>query len=267
VVTEETKAKVEETKKLVSTVTTSSTKTATSKKKLSDKQRAMAAKVRLMKLKGTAKGPGLESTTVDDYTTAYKSGKFSPIDIAEQLLKDLQILNAKLNMICEYFPDQVRAQARASAARYAEGKALGPLDGVPIAMKDQLDIEGHRRRNGLEFCESGAAVEDCTITARCRAQGMIIVGVTNMHPKGMSCFGSNISADHGMCRNPFNDKFYCGASSSGAGAIVASGIMPLAVGTDGGGSVRIPAGYCNLVGLFPSIGRAPQRGTSSVLFN
>jgi len=134
-------------------------------------------------------------------------------------------------------------------------------------MKDQLDIEGHRRRNGLEFCESGAAVEDCTITARCRAQGMIIVGVTNMHPKGMSCFGSNISVDHGMCRNPFNDKFYCGASSSGAGAIVASGIMPLAVGTDGGGSVRIPAGYCNLVGLFPSIGRAPQRGTSSVLFN
>jgi len=92
---------------------------------------------------------------------------------------------------------------------------------------------------------------------------MIIVGVTNMHPKGMSCFGSNISVDHGMCRNPFNDKFYCGASSSGAGAIVASGIMPLAVGTDGGGSVRIPAGYCNLVGLFPSIGRVPQRGTSS----
>ena len=74
-------------------------------------------------------------------------------------------------MICEYFPDQIRAQAKASAARYAEGKTLGPLDGVPIAMKDQLDIEGHRRRNGLEFCESGAAIEDCTITARCRAQG------------------------------------------------------------------------------------------------
>ena len=94
---------------------------------------------------------------------------------------------------------------------------------------------------------------------------MIIVGVTNMHPKGMSCFGSNISDDHGMCRNPYNDKFYCGASSSGAGAVVASGIMPLAIGTDGGGSVRIPSGYCNLVGLFPSIGRVPQRGTSSGL--
>jgi Asp-tRNA(Asn)/Glu-tRNA(Gln) amidotransferase A subunit family amidase len=119
-------------------------------------------------------------TTIDDYTTAYKSGKFSPIDVAEQLLKgswapkprfstnfsDLEVLNAKLNMICEYFPDQIRAQARASAASYAEVKPLGPLDGVPIAMKDQLDIEGHRRRNGLEFCESGEAIEDCTVTAR-----------------------------------------------------------------------------------------------------
>ena len=92
---------------------------------------------------------------------------------------------------------------------------------------------------------------------------MIIVGMTNMHPKGLSCFGSNTSSDHGTCRNPYNDQFFCGASSSGAGAIVASGIMPLAIGTDGGGSVRIPSGYCNLVGLFPSIGRVPQRGTSS----
>ena len=78
-------------------------------------------------------------------------------------------------MICEYFPDQIRAQARESAARYESGKTLGPLDGVPIAMKDQLDIEGHRRRNGLEFCESGAAVEDSTVTARCRAQGKMTI--------------------------------------------------------------------------------------------
>ena len=169
-----------------------------------------------------------------------------------------------MHIMCDWREDLILAQAQASTQRYLSGNTLGDLDGVPIVFKDQIKIKGLTVRYGMPFPDCAPCEKDAAVVERIRKQGMTIVGLVNMHQAGPGgTIGTNPSKYHGDCRNPFNTDYYCGASSSGPGAAVAVGLVPCAIGSDGGGSVRIPSAFCGLIGLKPTAGRIPHRGYSA----
>jgi Asp-tRNA(Asn)/Glu-tRNA(Gln) amidotransferase A subunit family amidase len=152
----------------------------------------------------------------------------------------------------------VLRQARESARRYQEGKPLSPLDGVPVAVKDEVDMVPHPTTVGTAFLGRAPASRDSTVVARLRAAGALLIGKTNMHEIGIGVTGLN--PHHGTPRNPYNPAHYTGGSSSGSAAAVAAGLCPLAIGADGGGSIRIPSAFCGLVGLKATFGRISEFG-------
>lgn len=205
-------------------------------------------------------GAPFKQWTIGDYTSRYTSGELTPVQVARAVLKAIKESEEgdyPLKLFIEKHDEMIMAQAKASAKRYAQGKPLGVLDGVPVAIKDEMDIIGHKVFAGTSFIgdETGIATTDSPPVARLRSAGAIILGTTNMHEIGAGVTGYNMH--YGTVRNPYNPKHYTGGSSSGSAAAVASGIVPLAVGVDGGGSVRIPAGICGVVGIKPTFQRVP----------
>lgn len=198
--------------------------------------------------------------SIADYTSRYASGEITPLQVARAVLAAVEA-NEKsefpLRIFVEKYDELILEQARASTQRYAEGKPLGVLDGVPVGIKDETQIKGHRTTAGTSFIgiETGVATEDSTVVARLRGAGAIILGKTNMHEVGAGVTGYNMH--YGTVRNPYNPNHYSGGSSSGSAALVASGLAPLALGIDGGGSIRIPAGLCGVVGIKPTFQRVP----------
>lgn len=198
--------------------------------------------------------------SIADYTSRYASGELTPLQVARAVLAGVET-NEKsafpMRLFVEKYDELVLEQARASTQRYAKGKPLGVLDGVPVGIKDETAIKGHRTTAGTSFVGqvTGVAAEDSTAVARLRAAGAIILGKLNMHEIGAGVTGYNMH--YGTVRNPYNPKHYPGGSSSASAALVASGLAPLAVGIDGGGSIRIPAGLCGVVGIKPTFQRVP----------
>ncbi|CEG35778.1 asp-trnaasn glu-trnagln amidotransferase subunit a-like protein [Plasmopara halstedii] len=198
--------------------------------------------------------------SISDYTVRYTSGEVTPVQVAKALLaaaEKNQQSEYPLNVFVEKHDDWIMAQAQASAERYARGEPLGVLDGVPVAIKDEARIKDHRMFIGTSFLgyEEEPATKDDTPVARLRAAGAIILGTTNMHEVGSGVTGYN--KHYGTVRNPYNPKCYSGGSSSGSAAAVASGLVPLALGLDGGGSIRIPSSLCGVVGMKPTFQRIP----------
>ncbi|GMF39532.1 unnamed protein product [Phytophthora fragariaefolia] len=198
--------------------------------------------------------------SIADYTSHYASGEVTPVQVAKALLAAVeknQQSEYPLNLFVEKHDEEILAQAKASAERYARGAPLGVLDGVPVAIKDEVRIKGHRMFTGTSFLgyEEGVATKDDPPVARLRAAGAIILGTTNMHEVGSGVTGYNMH--YGTVRNPYNPKCYTGGSSSGSAAAVASGLVPLALGLDGGGSIRIPSSLCGVVGIKPTFQRIP----------
>ncbi|KAG1712976.1 hypothetical protein DVH05_000706 [Phytophthora capsici] len=198
--------------------------------------------------------------SIADYTSRYTSGEVTPVQVAKALLAAVELNQQSefpLNLFVEKHDEEILAAAKASAERYAKGKPLGVLDGVPVAIKDEVRIKGHRMFTGTSFLgyEEGPATEDDPPVARLRAAGAIILGTTNMHEIGSGVTGYNMH--YGTVRNPYNPKCYTGGSSSGSAAAVASGLVPLALGLDGGGSIRIPSSMCGVVGIKPTFQRVP----------
>jgi aspartyl-tRNA(Asn)/glutamyl-tRNA(Gln) amidotransferase subunit A len=156
--------------------------------------------------------------------------------------------------------DETRARADADAAtrRFASRKPLGPLDGVPFAVKEETDLAGLRSRVGTEFLGELPAAADATCVARLRAAGAIALGQTAMTELGLSPIGVNPL--RAMPRNPHHAGHVAGGSSTGSAASVAAGICPVAVAADGGGSIRIPASLCGVFGLKPTFGRVSRGG-------
>jgi Asp-tRNA(Asn)/Glu-tRNA(Gln) amidotransferase A subunit family amidase len=154
----------------------------------------------------------------------------------------------------------VRAQARAAGDRRRAGKPLGPLDGVPVAVKDEYDVAGYPRTCGSSFLGGEKATRDALAVARLRAAGAVILGKANMHEFGMSPSGINLT--HGTARNPYDPARDTGGSSSGSGAAVASGLCPIALGADGGGSLRVPGSLCGVPSIKATYGRVPTDGVS-----
>jgi len=195
------------------------------------------------------------------YTDGYKAGKFTPLDIAERILAILDEKNDELNAFCDYRREYVLKAAQESTDRWKAGKQLSIVDGVPIAVKDQLAVIGHTRKNGLDMEEKDSIKDyDTVMIQRVRAAGLVIIGISHMTQMGMAVFGNNPSKTHKTCKNPMNPAYYPGASSSGTAASICSGLVPFGIGTDGGGSIRMPSSQCGIVGLKPTFGRCPSHG-------
>lgn len=154
----------------------------------------------------------------------------------------------------------IMRQAKLSQTRHERGEPLGPLDGVPVAIKDEFDIAGYPTAAGTKFKGNKIAAKDCTMVERLREQGAIIFGKTAMHELGFG--GTGINPGHLSARNPYDLSCFTGGSSSGSGAVVGAGLCPIALGSDAGGSIRIPAALCGVYGLKPTYGRIPTTGGS-----
>jgi Asp-tRNA(Asn)/Glu-tRNA(Gln) amidotransferase A subunit family amidase len=188
---------------------------------------------------------GLAYDTVYDYAEAYRTGSCSPEEVAQRVLEaiaDSDRGETPLRAFIATNRQDLMAQAQAAAQRHKQGKPLSTLDGVPVAVKDEFDMLPYGTSLGTSFLGHQPAREDATIVARLRSAGALLIGKTNMHEIGIGVTGQN--PHHGTVRNPFHPGHHTGGSSSGPAAAVAAGICPLALGADGGGSIRIPASFC-----------------------
>jgi aspartyl-tRNA(Asn)/glutamyl-tRNA(Gln) amidotransferase subunit A len=183
---------------------------------------------------------------------AFRAGTLSPAQALEACLARIAAQNPVLNAFVALRAEAARADARASADRYAQGATLSPLDGVPVAVKDNLRTADLPTTWGSVAGRDHRPARDELAVARARAAGLVIVGKTNVPEFTLEGYTHN--ALFGTTRNPWNPALTPGGSSGGSVAAVAAGMVPLALGTDGGGSTRRPAGYTGLVGLKPSIG-------------
>ncbi|MBL8781112.1 MAG: amidase [Alphaproteobacteria bacterium] len=185
----------------------------------------------------------------------------SATEVVEAHLARLDAMNPKLNAVVRALHDDARAEAAAADEAIEYGDKLGPLHGVPITTKINVDQTGLPTDNGVKMLKDLIAKEDSPQVANLRAAGAIVIGRTNSPAFAMRATTDN--ALHGLTRNPWNEDVTCGGSSGGAGASLAVGIGALAQGNDIGGSIRWPA-YCNgVIGLRPSIGRVPAHNPSA----
>ena len=210
----------------------------------------------------------LGGETVADFRAAYDEGRTDPVEVAERFLDAWKASEARLpplRAMLRVDPDDVRSQARTCAERLRSGTARGPLEGVPVAVKDEIDQEGHPTTVGTRFLGANAAVGDAEVVRRLRAAGALLVGKAHMHEIGLGVTGLN--PHWGAARNPWDPTRATGGSSSGPGAAVASGLCPIAIGADGGGSIRIPAALCGVVGLKPTFGRWSEHGAAPVCWS
>jgi Asp-tRNA(Asn)/Glu-tRNA(Gln) amidotransferase A subunit family amidase len=196
---------------------------------------------------------------------AYREGALTPLTVAERALAAVRESDARspaLRVFISQQEEEVLSQARAATERYRGGAPLGPLDGVPVAVKDEIDQAGYPTTLGTVIHGKQPTREDATSVARLRAAGAVLLGKVNMHEIGMGVTGLN--PHHGACRNPWATGHVTGGSSSGSAAAVAAGFCPISVGCDGGGSVRIPAAFCGVVGLKPTFSRISEHGVAPV---
>lgn len=191
-----------------------------------------------------------------DLTALIRSKEISPVDLVEAILARIEALNPTLNAFCLVSADLARVGAHEASIAVMKGEPLGPLHGLPISVKDVLYTRGLRTTGGSRVFAELVPEEDAIAVARVRAAGGVILGKTNTSEFGHKAITENPM--FGVTRNPWNLMRTPGGSSGGAAVAVASGLGPLALGTDGGGSVRIPAAYCGVYGFKPSYGRVPQ---------
>ncbi len=198
----------------------------------------------------------LADCTATELLALYASGKASPVDATHAVLDRIATLNPSLNAFCHLAPAEALAQARASEARWQAKAACGPLDGVPTSVKDLILAKGWPTLRGSYTVDANQSWDvDAPATARLREAGAVLLGKTTTPEFG--CKGETNSPLTGITRNPWDPSKTSGGSSGGTAVAVAAGMGPLSVGTDGAGSVRIPAAFCGNFGLKPSFGRVP----------
>ncbi len=185
----------------------------------------------------------------------YARRTLSPVEALKAVTERIARHNPKLNAFAVMVPQSLAA-AGESAARWRAGRPLGPLDGVPCTVKDLVDLAGFPTRRGSRLSDPKPVTEDAPLVVGLKAAGAVIIGKTTTTEYGWKSPGD--CPLHGITRNPWNPLYTTGGSSSGAAAAGAASFGPLHLGTDAGGSVRIPAAWSGLVGLKPTYGRIPQ---------
>ena len=196
------------------------------------------------------------SLSATDLLQLYRTRKASPVEAVRAVLARIEKLNPVLNCFCLVDAKAALASAKASEARWRKGAPKGLLDGVPASIKDLLLTKGWPTRRGSRTIDpQGPWNDDAPAVARLREHGAVLVGKTTTPEFGWKGVTDNPLT--GITRNPWNAKMTPGGSSGGSTAAVAAGMGPLTVGTDGGGSIRIPCAFTGLFGLKPSFGRVP----------
>jgi len=185
----------------------------------------------------------------------YASGRLSPVEALQSITERIARHNPAINAFALLNPRALLA-AGESAQRWRAGRPLGALDGVPCTVKDLVDLAGFPTRRGSRTTSAEPVADDAPAVLGLKAAGAIILGKTTTTEFGWKTPGD--CPLHGITRNPFDGRYSPGGSSSGAAAAAAAGFGPLHLGTDAGGSIRIPAAWCGAVGLKPSFGRVPQ---------
>jgi Asp-tRNA(Asn)/Glu-tRNA(Gln) amidotransferase A subunit family amidase len=222
----------------------------------------------LASLVASEPGEGFAFRSAAQLTAAYRAGATTPTAVAEAALAAIEASEQgerPLRVFIAQQREDLLEQARASTERWARGAPLGPLDGVPVAVKDEMDQAGYPTTLGTVIHGGEPAAADASCVASFRAAGALLLGKTNMHEIGMGVTGLN--PHHGACRNPYDPAHVTGGSSSGPAAAVAAGLCPISVGADGGGSIRIPAALCGVVGLKATFGRVSEHGVAPVCWS
>jgi amidase len=183
---------------------------------------------------------------------------WSSAEVVEAHLSRIVHVNPQLNAVVELAADRARAEAQAADRALAAGAPLGPLHGVPMTIKDNLDTAGVVSTGGTLGRRSFVPAKDATVVARLRAAGAILLGKTNTPELTLSFETDNLI--HGRTSNPYDLGCTSGGSSGGAAAIIAAGGSPFDIGSDTGGSIRLPAHFCGIAGLRPTSGRVPRTG-------
>ena len=198
----------------------------------------------------------LADCTATDLLAMYRSKQASPVEATRAVLARIERLNPKLLAFCHLAGSEALESARASEARWQRGEPIGALDGVPTSIKDLILTKGWPTLRGSRTVDAGQAWDvDAPASERLREAGAVLLGKTSTPEFG--CKGETNSPRTGITRNPWDPSKTPGGSSGGTAAAVAAGMGPLSVGTDGAGSVRIPAAFCGNFGLKPSFGRVP----------
>jgi aspartyl-tRNA(Asn)/glutamyl-tRNA(Gln) amidotransferase subunit A len=200
----------------------------------------------------------LTQATAEELSRLYQSGAASPVTVAHQVLAKIERVNPVLNAFCFTDPATTLSQAQASAQRWKNSQPLSELDGVPVAVKDSILTQGWPTLNASRAVDPTQSWdEDAPAVARLREAGAVFVGKTTMSEFGSTEYHSD-SLLYGNVYNPRNINYTPGGSSGGSAVAVAAGLVPVALGTDFGGSIAVPSAFCGVFGMRPSTGRVPQ---------
>jgi Asp-tRNA(Asn)/Glu-tRNA(Gln) amidotransferase A subunit family amidase len=211
---------------------------------------------------------GFQFRTIRDFAHAYRHGETTPEEVAQRVLAACQGSDKdtpNMHIFIAQYAEDLLTQARAATERIKAGKPLSLLDGVPVAVKDEVDQVPYPTTVGTRFLGRTPAKQDSTVVARMRSTGALLIGKANMHEIGIGVTGLN--PHHGTVRNPYNVNHHTGGSSSGPAAAVAAGLCPIAIGADGGGSIRIPSTFCGVVGLKATFGRVSEFGAAPLTWS
>jgi aspartyl-tRNA(Asn)/glutamyl-tRNA(Gln) amidotransferase subunit A len=196
--------------------------------------------------------------TIREFAASFRAGSQSPVAATKECLRRIAGLNPRLNAFITVLGDSAIRSAEESERRFRNGAPLGPLDGIPIAVKDLIYIEGVRCTAGSRILADNVAAYDAPVVRSLKEAGAVIVGTTNLHEFAAGV--TSVNPHYGAVKNPWDEERVAGGSSGGSAVAVAAGMALGALGTDTAGSVRIPAALCGVFGLKPTYGRVSRLG-------
>jgi aspartyl-tRNA(Asn)/glutamyl-tRNA(Gln) amidotransferase subunit A len=211
-----------------------------------------------MSARGRPNVEDLAKLTLSEASELVRAGNVSPVELTEVCLRRIESLNPTLNAFITVTAESALAQAREAESDIHNGRWKGPLHGIPIGLKDLVDTAGVRTTAASGLFKDRIPTRDAEIVRRLEAAGAVLLGKQNLHEFAYGA--SSVIGYFGAVRNPWDPAYMAGASSSGSGAAVAAHLCYGAIGTDTGGSIRIPAAYCGIAGLKPTYGRVSTSG-------